>query len=427
MELYKVNSLEDITPELVYALVERYKVREVPRLEKLDKYYRGENKINERVEFTPDKPNNKVSNPFAAYIVDSTGGYFLGKPILYRGEDTDLMVRVQSILDRNLEEGHNIALGKDLSTFGVAYELLYLDDKTDVRFHQLSPLNTFMIYDKSLDGRPVAGVRFYNSVDYLTDDVSTQIELYTDDKVIVFKQGEKGLEVESSVDHYFGGVPIVYYYNNQELQGDFEKVIPLIDAYDTAVSDTVNNLDYFADAYLAISDSTLEPEDIGPMKENRVMLLNDGAKAEWLVKGADTVQAEELKERLREDIFTLVSVPDMTQTGGSTASGESMKYRLIGLDNKIAGKERLFAKSLDVRLKFIVSTLNLKGGSFENNIEFRFQRNLPDNYSTDIENAVKLSGIVSHRTQLELLSNIIGGDVDAEMERFQEDTEDNPY
>jgi len=427
MELYKINSLEDLTPELINALVERYKVREVPRLEKLEKYYKGENKIVERAEMTPGKPNNRVSNPFAAYIVDSTGGYFLGKPVMYRSSDTDLMVRIQAILNRNLEEGHNIALSKDLSTFGVAYELLYLDDNTDIRFHKLSPLNTFMIYDKGLDGRPLAGVRFFNSIDYLTDEVNTKIELYTDEHVITFVSAEKGLAIESKSEHYFGGVPVIYYYNNQELQGDFEKVIPLIDAYDAAVSDTVNNLDYFADAYLAISDSTLDPEDIAPMKENRVMLLNDGAKAEWLVKGADTVQAEELKQRLREDIFTLVSVPDMTQVGGSTASGEAMKYRLIGLDNKIAGKERLFAKSLDVRLKFIVNTLNLKGGNYDNDIEFRFQRNLPDNHTVDIENAIKLSGVVSHRTQLELLNDVIGRDVEAELERIKEETESNPY
>ena len=42
MEFYKVQSIEDITNELILSLIERYKQNEVPRLKKLYDYYLGE-------------------------------------------------------------------------------------------------------------------------------------------------------------------------------------------------------------------------------------------------------------------------------------------------------------------------------------------------------------------------------------------------
>ena len=57
-------------------------------------------------------------------------------------------------------------------------------------------------------------------------------------------------------------VPIAIYKNNEEEQGDFEQVISLIDAYDKMESDSLNDFEYFVDAYLALYGFTAEPEDI---------------------------------------------------------------------------------------------------------------------------------------------------------------------
>jgi SPP1 family phage portal protein len=82
-------------------------------------------------------------------------------------------------------------------------------------------------------------------------------------------------------------VPIATYKNNEELIGDFEPVLSLIDAYDTMESDTVNDFDYFVDAYLALYGFTADADDIVKMKENRVLLMDQGTAAEWLIKNTD--------------------------------------------------------------------------------------------------------------------------------------------
>jgi SPP1 family phage portal protein len=75
------------------------------------------------------------------------------------------------------------------------------------------------------------------------------------------------------------------YLNNSELIGDFETVISLIDSYDKMESDSLNEMEYFSDAYLALYGMEgTEASDIAAMKENRVLLMPEDAKAEWLVK-----------------------------------------------------------------------------------------------------------------------------------------------
>ena len=71
------------------------------------------------------------------------------------------------------------------------------------------------------------------------------------------------------------------------MTGDFEKVISLIDAYDKMESDSLNDFEYFTDCYLALYGFTADSEDIQEMKEKRVLLMDEGTSAEWLVKNTN--------------------------------------------------------------------------------------------------------------------------------------------
>ena len=81
LEKYQVDSVDDITIELVMALIDRYKTEEVPRLNRLYDYYLGESDIKKRTMTDPVKPNNKIVNPFSSLITDTIVGYAGGKPI----------------------------------------------------------------------------------------------------------------------------------------------------------------------------------------------------------------------------------------------------------------------------------------------------------------------------------------------------------
>ncbi|MCD4839739.1 phage portal protein [Neobacillus sedimentimangrovi] len=425
MEFYRITGLSDITNELIVSLIDRYKTKEVPRLNRLAEYYIGKSDIKKRTMNDPSKPNNKIANPFGAYIVDTVQGYFLGKPVSYQSDNEQLMEKLQLIFDKNHEQAHNSKLGKQLSISGIAYELLYVNEANEIKFSMLDPKEVFMIYDNSIEMKPLAAVRFYDVHNYVTDETVTHVELYTDKIIQHFYRDRDKLTLVEEYPHYFKEVPVICYLNNDEATGDFEKVIDLINAYDLAVSDTANSIEYFSDAYLVLYGMTgTTQEDIAQMKENRVMLMDENGKAEWLIKGTQNMEIEEFKNRLKEDIHTLSAVPNMgDEAFGNATSGESLKYKLFALENSVAIKERNFEKGLENRIKLITNILNIKGGQYiHTDVVMTFQRNLPSNLGQMADVVSKLIGVVSHETILSLLPFI--DDPQYEMKRIESEKQD---
>ena len=114
MEFYKVQNIDEITDELILLLIERYRQKEIPRLQKLHSYYLGNTAIKSRTMSDSSKPNNKIASPISNLIVNSIQGFFLGKPISYSTDDNnkDYMLKVQDIFDQNHEQDRKFKIGK---------------------------------------------------------------------------------------------------------------------------------------------------------------------------------------------------------------------------------------------------------------------------------------------------------------------------
>ena len=52
--------------------------------------------------------------------------------------------------------------------------------------------------------------------------------------------------------HYFEGVPATEFVEYAERQSIFEPVLTMINAYNNAISEKANDVDYFADAYMKV-------------------------------------------------------------------------------------------------------------------------------------------------------------------------------
>lgn len=425
MEIYKVDG--DITNDLVLSLVDRHMSNVKPKIERLRRYYLGQSDIKERTMKDVSKPNNKVANPFAAYITDTIQGYFLGKPISYTSDDEQLLEKLQYIWDDNHENAHNSKISKELSISGIAYELIYIDELSNIRFTVLDSSETFMIYDTSVEQRPIAAIRYYSNIDYVTNESVTFVDVYTDREIISYYMQEDKLRLLEKNSHLFGEVPVICYMNNDEATGDFEKVVDLIDAYDLAVSDTANNLEYFADSYLVLENAGLELEQVPEMKEKRVLLLEGDGKAYWLTKNPNIEESEAYKTRLKEDIHNFSFVPNLNDDSfGSATSGEGLKYKLFGLENAVSTKERMFSEGIEIRNRVIVNILNIKGGSHNHtDVVAQFTRNLPSNNLEISDLVVKLQGILPNETLIGLLPFI--DDSDYQIELMKKEKEGTLY
>ena len=407
-------------------IVEQHRMNDLPRLLELENYYNTKNKIVNRVMADPAKPNNKLANPYASYITDTLTGYFVGEPITYNSNDEVLLKDLSMIFEYNDEADENMELAKNASIYGVAYEMLYFSEEDKmIRFKPLSPKEVIPIFDKSVESNLLAVIRYYDDYNVVEDKTYTIIEVSNNVEVVRYQtsQGSTSLTLLEQYPHYFGMVPIAIFKNNEEERGDFEPVISLIDAYDTMESDSVNDFAYFVDCYLALYGFTAEAEDVQKMKENRILLMDDGTKAEWLIKNSNDTTIENMKNRLDADIHKFAKCPNLADKEfASNASGIAIKFKTLGTENLVAIKERKFKRGLQQRLELIsmISSVIREGFDWRA-IDIVFSRNLPTN-DMDIANMVNsLRDIVSDETLLAQVPFV--EDVQAEMERSDEQRE----
>lgn len=418
---YRLRKDSVLTPELILKYIEDNTGVAANR-KKLANYYIANQAILKRTMADATKPNNKVVNPYANYITDIMTGYFMGEPVSYNSEDVELLTALNAIYNYNDEAAENAELAKDASIYGTAYELLYLDDNADVRFRKIEAEGGIPIYDNTIEEDLLFFIRYYDEKDILTGDIKTFVEVYSKTYIQQWEKSLTGMLLIEEQQHQFNAVPIVIYNNNEEELGDYETVIPLIDAYDKIQSDSVNDLEYFADAYLALTGvDGLDANDVANMKENRVITLPEGSAAQWLIKQINDTYVENLKNRIDKDIHKFSKTPPMTDENfASNASGVAMKYKLMGLENTTSKKERGFKKGLQRRIELICNMLSILGSSYDYRaINMTFKRNVPANLVEMADVISKIGHLLSKETQVGLLP--IDVDYEAEKSKIEEE------
>ena len=395
----------------------------------LDSYYDGRHKILDRALSDAALPNNKLVCNHAEYISDMAVGYVFGVPVSYSGEKVEELNDLFTEID---EDSHNNELALDLSIFGVGYELVYMNAE-DVPYPELavcSPLNSFLVVDSSVKHKPLFAVTYFEKRDIEDTVQGYDINVYTaSEKIHYFTKditSESMLEVERE-SHYFNEVPIIEYQNNKKLKGDFESVITLIDAYNLLQSDRVNDKEQVVDALLAVigaslGDSTEEAIKTAKLlKQMKIIELDEGGDAKWLVKQLNETQIEVLKKSLKDDIHEFSKVPCLTdQNFVGNASGVAMKYKLLGFEQLGKTKERYFKKGLRQRLRLLANIENIRAKNIDPaEIDITMKRSLPVDDELMARVANETDGFISWETRVKRFDEEI--DVEEERKRIDEE------
>lgn len=416
----------EINPALIQKLINSHRMIERLRLQKLENYYIGKQDILDRV-VPEDKPNNKSVTNYCSYITDSLVGFFMGSPVIYNSTDKQYLALIKDIFNSNDEQELNIELARKQSIKGKGFELLYIDEDSNIRFDVLDTDEVIMVYDTTIESVPSMAIRYYTIYDFLNDTEILKAEVYTKDKIFYYTGNE--LTLVNTADHYFKEVPIIEYYNNIYRLGDFEKIIALQDNYNLTNADVSNELSYFADCYLKLKGmSGTTDEDIAEMKNNRVLLLEDNAEADFMTKTLSDTVIQNHRSNIKEDIHKISYVPDLSQELPANLSGSAIKQKFFNTEQLVIAKERKFSRALKTRIRLITNILNLKNGSDFNwkDIEIKFIRNLPINYTEMADSATKLNGILSKRSLITLVAGLVGiEDVDAELAEIEKEQNAN--
>ena len=127
---------------------------------------------------------------------------------------------------------------------------------------------------------------------------------------------------------------------------------------------------------------------------------------EKLIKDINDNALENYKNRLVEDIHKFAQIPNLTdEQFAGNVSGESMKYKLMGLENITGVKEAKFKKGLMRRIELLCNFLNIATNDLMlyTDIQPIFTRNKPKN-DVELANMVKsLYGILSDETLISIL------------------------
>lgn len=399
-----------ITDKILAKLIARHSLSG-ERYRKLGDYYLGNHAICSRRRASDRAANNKIVCNHAKYIVDIAKSYLVGNPISYACSDGyDIEAVKNSYIVQDMPS-IDAELEKTMSIYGTAYEMVYADGSSQPKSVALPPQNTFVVYGAGVGEMPLIGVHYYRKRDIDGTVTGTCAVVCDNAMVYTFENDADSFEhmtLTASHRHYFGALPILEYRNNEERQGDFEQLIPLIDAYNILESDRVNDKEQFVDAFLFLTGIDLDSTQAKKLREEKILMGYEGASAEYLSKVMNENDVEVLKNALKTDIHRFSMIPDLSdRTFGSNLSGVAIKYKLMGFEQHVRNKERYFAKALKKRFELYVNFLSLKGAmEFVpiHRVDVIFTRNMPVN-ELEISQMIKnLEGIATNETLLSQLS-----------------------
>jgi SPP1 family phage portal protein len=353
----------EIIPETeLIKIIKDWKTTDQQRAIDLEMYYKGKNtKILKRqlVKDETDAPDNKVPVPYGRKLVKTVQGYMYKPGLIqyeFDGDDT----QIRQIFKDNWEPSKTSNIRAYSVADGYSYELHYTEsngESVSPRFTLVKASQGFMIWDYSIEPKKQAFVYEYQINEDLYYDVYYDkliVKYSYDDKKKQLKEVEVG-------QHFYKDVPVIYNANNDEEISDIGLVKSLIDAYDVLMSDSLNEFDRFAWAYLKLVGVMPSDEDIKDMKQKRVFgNLDDPDAISFLTKDIPTDYIEMMRKWVRNEIHSQSFIPDLEEIKtSSSASGVSIDRFIYVLEYTATDKESMTRIALQERLSLMRNLPNL--------------------------------------------------------------------
>lgn len=424
-----------VTSNIIKDLIDDHAPTRARMLSLYNRYRTDELPILDREFEDKEKINRKLNNSFDSEIVDTKVGYFIGNPISYQARDEQGKTATalsEFILRNNIDDLDSETV-KMATICGKSARLLYIDRDGLERAMNVPPWEVVLVYDRSIN-EPQFALRYYDITvkEGNEEKTKTRVEWYDDLTVTYYLEDESGeyvLDISEPVNpqpHLFDLVPIVVFPNNEEHQGDAEKVLSLIDAYDRTLSDVNSEVEQFRLAYMAFYGYDPDEETLKKAARTGAFGLDEkteGVGIEFITKDLNDAVIEHHLDRLEANIMRFGKSVNMTdEQFASNLSGVAIRYKLMALETKCITMERKITAALRQQFRVLCTAWAKKGISADyTDIHFEFKRNLPVNIKDEAEATGLLRGNVSERTRLALLSFV--GNVAGEMEEMAKDND----
>ena len=389
------------------------------------------------------QPNNKLVNNFAKNITDTFSGFVASNGITVTGRDETIMNfdKINNISTKNMQ------LVRNAIKYGLCYELFYQDEDGNTRNAVIEPTNAFMIYDLSIEQKPLYFVRFMKD-----DEGNMNGEVYSNDKVYSFTGTDEISELKLEHDNIYHEIPVAIWELNEEQRGIFIDQLSLIDAYNKVISNKLNDIEAFSDAYLVLKDVLINtPDDMDDddliknmqkatndfvknIRDSHVIVMNstqndnggnNNSSAEFITKPSDDASQENALNRLESQIYSLSSVVNFNNESFGNSSGIALQLRLQPMRDLMGSFTELCKNSLNHRYRLVCSLPNIKNHDAYLDLQYTFIENTPKDIKNEAETLAILMSTVSKETALKQVSFIT--DAEEEIKRIQAEQSDKLY
>lgn len=410
----EVPDLEQVPSGVLRWLIRRAELAE-GRYDRLWRYYLGRHDI-----FRNRKEGEvQVAVNYAKYVVDIALNYYLGRPVKYDPNQTDALGRpvdLSPLLDC-YERQHiaevDLAIGRTMGVMGDCLELCYASSGPNPlpRSARIDPRSGILVCDTTVEHAKLFAL-VWERREKITGEQYYFVTVYTDrtarDFVCGNLDGESFRPVGEVRYHWFGGVPVIAYTNNDDRQGDFEQILSLIDAYDGLMSSRLTDKKKFVDALLVFFGMTLAEGDEAKLAREKFI---DGApldaRAEYIQKTFNESEVQVLADNLVREMHKMTLTVDMSdEQFAGNSSGQALKLKLLTMDLLSRSKMRRMEQGLRQRLELYNHWLVVRGAMGvvdHSQVDVVFTPDLPINESEIVDMVCRLQGIVDDQTLLSQL------------------------
>lgn len=407
---YELEKLDggDRSPDLIKQIIDKHEGRAKKIKAFYERYKTDDVPIFKRTTDDPMEINNQLNNDFFSEIIDVRTGYFSGNEVSYIVNDeartawNDFRLR-NRLADLDSETTKHAGIG------GYSARLLYVDEDGKERVTVVPAWESVLISDKGID-EPKFGLHYY-TVQTDKEKSEARAELFEADKSTEFRGDSfETLKFHEEKKHVFSICPMWGYMNNDELQGEAEKVLPLIDGYDRVTSDVNSEVEAFRSAYLAFFgvDAPGDDEEEPNTSKSGTFYFREGQNAQFITKVLQTDAIENHLNRLHDNIYLFSKTPNFRdREAGGVPSGISLKYMMQPLENKVVAFERKFVSGNIRMFEILASAWDKKMMPLKPyEIVQKFTRNFPKDMLYEAQVQKELKGLVTEETRLALFSGV---------------------
>lgn len=325
----------------------------------------GKSEVYTDYKHNPKRSNLKVRTNFIKKFIKEEVSYLLSnKPTYISKSDNSKEVEFVNFKLSHWDKNHDKMLLRDMLSYGSIFELYYTSKLgKELLFNSkiVSPRDGYLLTDDF--GRAKMFLRFFKK----KFDTKQYIDIYTSD--FIYHVDDSFTEVSKPTENIFGEVPVKVGCGSAYKEHDtlFNELKGLQDAYETNLSDIVNEISDYRLAYLImlgcnIDYKTKDEEgktQLDYMKEKGIINANEkDVIIKFLTKDINDTFVQNTLDVLKKNIYEISNHIDTNEKLQSNTSGSALRNRLIGLEQRVRDSEGSMKNIIQGRMYFLFKLFN---------------------------------------------------------------------